>query len=68
MPRNAGRRRKRLAGSFGLGLASSAVYHSPSYQNREVGPIEVAPLQAHDFACAKTETGRNQNHRAVWLG
>ena len=46
--------RKRLAGGFGFGLASSAVYDSPSYQNREVGPIEVAPLQAHDFACAKT--------------
>ena len=60
--------RKRLAGGFGFGLASSAVYHSPSYQNGEVGPIEVAPLQARDFACAKAETGSNQNHRAVWLG
>src|SRR5271157_4809240 len=60
--------RKRLAGGFGFGLTRPAVYHSPSYQNREVGPIEVAPLQAHDFACAKAKTGRNQNHRAVWLG
>ena len=55
-------------GSFGFCIANSAIHHAPSYQNSEVLPIEVPPLQADDFACAKAKTGRNQDHRAVWLG
>src|SRR5882724_7523292 len=59
---------KSFARGFSFRIASLAVYNSSSNEDREILPVEVSPLQAHDFAGAKAETGPNQNHGVVWLG
>ena len=56
-----------LLGGFSFGVASSAVHNSPPSQDGEILPVEVPPLQTHDFTGAKGKTCRNQNHRVVWL-
>ena len=42
-----------LLGGFSFGVASPAVHNSPPNQDGEILPVEVPPLQAHDFAGAK---------------
>jgi hypothetical protein len=58
---------KRKPRGFRLSIADSSVDNTSPHQQREVLPIKIAPLQADDFACPKTETGRNQNHSVVRL-
>jgi hypothetical protein len=59
---------KSFTRGFGFRIASLAVYNSSPNEDREIFPVEVRPLQAHDFTGAKAETCRNQNHGVVWLG
>ena len=58
---------KRKPRGFCLRIADSALDNTSPHQQREVLPIQVAPLQADDLAAPQTETGRYQNHRAVGL-
>jgi hypothetical protein len=59
---------KSFTRGFGLGITSLAVDNTSPNEDREIFPVEVAPLQAHDFAGAKAQTCRNKNHGAVWFG
>ena len=44
---------KSLTRRFSLRIASFAVYNSSPNEDRQIVPVEVSPLQAHDFAGAK---------------
>jgi len=59
---------KSFTRGFGLGIASFAVDNASPNEDREIFPVEGAPLQAHDFAGAKAKTYRKQNHGAVRFG
>ncbi len=39
----------------------------PPNEDGQLLPVEILPLQAHDFTGAKAKTCRNHNHRVVWL-
>src|SRR6266403_2042282 len=47
---------KSFTRGFGLGITSLAVDNTSPNEDREIFPVEVAPLQAHDFAGAKAQT------------
>ena len=56
-----------ILGGFSFGVARPAVHNSPPNQDGEILPVEIPPLQAHDFTGAEAKTCRNHNHRVVWL-
>ena len=41
---------KRAQGRLGFGSTDSAIHYASPYQNGETVPVEVTPLQTHDFA------------------
>jgi hypothetical protein len=59
---------KRAEGCLSLGVTDPPVDNPSLDHDAEILPVEVTPLQAHDFADPQTETSRNQNHSVVWLG
>jgi predicted transcriptional regulator len=48
-------------------MTSNDRVHLEIMLDGEILPVEVTPLQAHDFTGAKTKTCRDQYHRVVWL-
>jgi hypothetical protein len=50
-----------------FGIARPSVHNSSPDEYGQVLPVEVLPLQAHDFTGAKAKTCRDQNHGVVWL-
>jgi len=60
--------RKGLEGRLGLGTTHSAVDNASLDHDVETFPIEITPLQSHDFTHPQTKTDRNQSHGVVGLG
>jgi hypothetical protein len=40
---------ERLLGGLSFGVARSSVYNSPPNEDGQLLPVEILPLQAHDF-------------------